>query len=173
MMGRAVDDALSVLGPNTTDNSQGVAVAFALMGVCGLAYAITRANAVRRTFATSRLRVATELELLKSVARAQRRRTAVFAAFSALAAFAIGSLPIDLDTRIVLGVTPALLMTIAIVTLCRLQMLLGLRAEPALRVSAHGDFLFVARGKRLVGWVAAPPKLVARASGLPVATLRH
>ena len=172
MMGRAVDDALSVLGPNTTDNSQGVAVAFALMGVCGLAYAITRANAVRRTFATSRLRVDTELDLLKSVAREQRRRTAVFAAASALVLFAIGSLPLELDTRVVLIVTPALLTAVGVVTLCRLQMLLGLRAEPALRVSAHGDFLFVARGRRLVGWVAAPPRLVARASRLPVATLR-
>ena len=77
-----------------------------------------------------------------------------------------------LDTRVVLIVTPALLTAVGVVTLCRLQMLLGLRAEPALRVSAHGDFLFVARGRRLVGWVAAPPRLVARASRLPVATLR-
>jgi hypothetical protein len=33
--------------------------------------------------------------------------------------------------------------------------------------------LYVSRGKRLVGWVAAPPKLLAQVSTLPIATLRN
>lgn len=153
-------------------DAQGAAIAFALMGLCGFAFAVTRANAVRRTFATSHHMDASSLELLKRVAQAQRFRTAVFTGVCALVLLVVARLPVELDALVGLVVTPAMLMTIGIVALCRLQLLLGLREEPQLRVLAHGHHLFAARGKRLVGWVAAPPSIVARASGLPVATVR-
>ena len=156
-----------------SSDAQGVAVAFALMGLCGFAFALTRANAVRRTFATSHHLAESDLELLKSVAHAQRTRTTWFAALCAGAVFVATSLPLEPSARAVLALTPAMLLAISLVALCRLQLLLGLRAEPGLRVRSHGHHLFASRGKRLVGWVAAPPSLVARASRLPVATVRH
>src|SRR5687768_9146519 len=61
------------------DDFQGLAVAIALMGLCGVAFVLTRANAVRRTFATSRRFDPVEPALLAVVARAQRRRNIVFA----------------------------------------------------------------------------------------------
>lgn len=160
------------VGPRS-DDSQGAAIAFALMGLCGFAFALTRANAVRRTFATSHHMADAELDLVKSVARAQRGRTELFVVACALAVAAIMSLPLAIEARAVLAMTPALLMTTGFVALCRLQLLVGLRAEPQLRTMSHGHYLFAARGKRLVGWVAAPPALVARASNLPIATLRQ
>jgi hypothetical protein len=161
--------ALTVGG--AADDSQGAAIA--LMGLCGFAFALTRANAVRRTFATSHHMVDAELDLVKRVARAQRGRTELFVIACALAVAAIMSLPLALGARAVLAMTPAMLMATGFVALCRLQLLVGLRPEPQLRTMSHGHYLFAARGKRLVGWVAAPPALVARASHLPVATLRQ
>lgn len=155
-----------------SSDAQGVAVAFALMGLCGFAFALTRANAVRRTFATSHHLAESSLELLENVARAQRSRTSWFAALCAGLVLVATSLPIAAETRAVLAITPAMLFAISLVALCRLQLLLGLRPEPGLRVRSHGHHLFASRGNRLVGWVAAPPHLVARASRLPVATVR-
>lgn len=184
-MGRAVS-ALCLLVPLTAaaepftttfaatpkelpDDFQGLAVAVALMGLCGVAFVLTRANAVRRTFATSRQLVPVEQALLEVVARAQRRRSVVFASACMLSVLAISALPIDLGARTLLMATPLLLLATTLFGLTRLQQLLEPDGE--LRVLSHGHHLFAARGKRLVGWVAAPPRLVARASHLPVATV--
>jgi hypothetical protein len=40
-------------------------------------------------------------------------------------------------------------------------------------VLAHGEFLYAVRDGRLLGWVSAPARVVAGASGLPVARLHH
>lgn len=159
--------------PDGYENMQGLAVAFALMGLCGFAFAITRGNAVRRTFATSHHMASADLDALKAVARVQRRRVAAFAAVCTLALAALSALDVPVELRSLLSVTPSLLLAVAIVGLTRVQLLMGLEHEPTLRVLSHGHHLFVARGRRLVGWVAAPPTLLARASRLPVATLRH
>ncbi len=186
MMGRAVS-ALCLLTPLTAaaepitktfaaspkdlpDDFQGLAVAIALMGLCGVAFVLTRANAVRRTFATSRRLVPVEQALLAVVARAQRRRSMVFASACMLSMLAISSLPLDLGARTLLMATPMLLLATTLFGLTRLQQLIEPDGE--LRVLAHGDYLFAARGRKLVGWVAAPPRLIARASHLPVATVR-
>jgi hypothetical protein len=157
----------------TSRDDRGVAVAFMLMGLCTLAFAITRGNAVRRTFATSRHFADADLVQLQSVAYAQRARTAWFACACGIVLLAIASLPIEHDAQMMLAVPPAMLLAIAIVALRRLQILIGLRPEPCLRVMAHGPYLFAARGKRLVGWVGATPSMIARASGLPTATARR
>jgi hypothetical protein len=154
-------------------DAQGAAIAVALMGLCGFAFVLTRANTVRRTFATSKHMADASLELVKSVARAQRKRAAVFAAVCVAAVLVVSGLPLPIEARAALAVPATLLLGISLVAICRLQLLLGLAPEPSLRVRSHGHHLFVSRGKRLVGWVAAPPRLVARASGLPVATVRH
>lgn len=159
--------------PSGSENMQGLAVAFALMGLCGFAFAITRGNAVRRTFATSHHMTNTDLEVIKAVARVQRRRVAAFAGGCTLVLAGLAALPVPAEVRSLLSVTPSMLLAVAVVGLTRVQLLLGLEHEPTLRVLSHGHHLFVARGTRLVGWVAAPPNLVARASGLPVATLLH
>jgi hypothetical protein len=164
--------ATTPLDDGVTD-TQGVAVALMLMSLCGLAFAITRANAVRRTFATTRRFDEVDLLTLHAVARAQRSRTIGFLLVCTTALFGIASLPLSLEGQVVLVVTPTMLLTIAIIALCRLQFLIGLRPEAFWRGTAHGHYLFVARGKRLVGWVGAPPKLLARASGLPIATVRR
>src|SRR5690606_14297005 len=137
------------------DDFQGLAVAVALMGLCGVAFVLTRANAVRRTFATSRRLVPVEQALLDVVARAQRRRSLVFAGACMLSVLAISALPLDLGARTLLMATPMLLLATTLLGLTRLQQLLEPDAE--LRVFSHGHYLFAARGSRLVGWVAAPP----------------
>lgn len=179
MMGRIVialcaftSTALACPPQYGTDDTKGAAIGFALMGLCVVAYAITRGNAVRRTFATSRHLVDCELEKMKYVARMQRNRTAWFALGCLLLLTAISWLDLDLHAQVWLSVSPAIMFVFAAFAWCELQMLQWLQPEPDLRVSSHGDYLFVSRGKRLVGWVAASPKLLARASALPVATLR-
>jgi hypothetical protein len=155
-----------------SDDARGAAVAVAFMGLCTLVYAVTRATAVRRTFVTSRHMVDASLELFQVIARRQRARALAFAAACALAGVAISQLPFGLDGRLLLGVTPALMFVVAIVSALQLHRLLGLRAEPELRVMSHGPFMYAASGELLVGWVAAPPALIARASHLPTARLR-
>ena len=156
----------------SSDDARGAAVAVAFMGLCTLVYAVMRATAVRRTFVTSRHKVDASLELFHVIARRQRTRSLAFAAACVLAGVAIARLPFALDGRLLLGVTPALMFVVALVSAFQLHRLLGLRAEPGLRVMSHGPFMYAARGERLVGWVSAPPKLVARASHLPIARLR-
>lgn len=171
MMGSSVFAISCVATPKELpDDSHGFAVAFALMGLCAFAYVLTRANAVRRTFATSRYLVPVESALLAVVARAQRKRSVVFASACMVAVVLISSLPLDLGARTMLMAAPVLLLGTALFGLSRLQLLLEPDAE--LRVLSHGHYLYAARGKRLVGWVAAPPKLVARASRLPIAVVR-
>lgn len=155
-----------------SDDATGAAVAFGFMGMCLVAYAIMRGNAVRRTFATSRHLVDIDIDVLRRVARAQRARTAVFGVVCAIACYAVAQLPLQVEARVWLGLSPLLLAAVAVISWCQLQVLIGLQPEPSLRVVSHGHYLYVARGTRLVGWVAAPPKLVARVSPLPVATLR-
>jgi len=155
-----------------SDDARGAAVAVAFMGLCTLVYAVTRATAVRRTFVTSRHMVGASLELFHVIARRQRARSLAFAAACALAGVAIAQLPLGGDGRLLLGVTPALMFVVALVSALQLHRLLGLRAESELRVTSHGSFMYAARGEHLVGWVAAPPTLVARASHLPTARLR-
>ena len=94
------------------------------------------------------------------------------AAVCALAWYAVTQLPLPVGARVWLGMSPLLLLAVAVIALGQLQMLIALRPEPELRIASHGHYLYVSRGRRLVGWVAAPPKLVARVSALPVATLR-
>src|SRR5688500_10994512 len=156
--------ALAATPKELPDDSRGLAVAFALMGVCAFAFVLTRANAVRRTFATSRRLVPVELALLTVVARAQRKRSIVFASACMVSVLAIAVMPLEIGARTMLMATPMLLLGVTLFGLTRLQLLLDPDSE--LRVPAHGDYLFAARGTQLVGWVAAPPRLVARASRL-------
>lgn len=156
----------------SSDDSQGIAVAFALMGLCVLAYAFTRANAVRRTFATSRLFVDVEHDLLTLVARAQQFRTAMFAVACTASIAIIALLPIELAIRTTLMITPTLLLVVALLAFVRLQTLVDLEPCPGVRVASHGHYLYVSRGTRLIGWVASPPRLIARASSLPTAKVR-
>jgi hypothetical protein len=158
--------------PPAADDATGAAIAFLLMGFCVIAYTITRANAVRRTFATSRHLLDVHLDTLKCVARAQRSRAVMFGIGCGLAINAIAWLPMHVDSKVWLAATPAMLLIVAAVAACQLTMLMWLRPETDLRVSTHGDYLFVSRGTRLVGWVAAPPRLLARAGSLPVAKVR-
>lgn len=153
----------------SSNDSLGAGVALAFMGVCSLVFAVTRATAARRTFATSRRKVPAELELLYLVARTQRARALMFAAVCALAGVAVAAMPIAYETRIALAVTPGLMMLVGLVSAWQLQRLL---AEHDVRVTSHGEFLYAARDGRLVGWVSAPPRLVAHATALPVAQLR-
>ncbi len=155
-----------------SNDALGAAVAVAFMGLFSLVFAVTRATAARRTFATSRRKVAADLELLYLVSHTQRARALAFAAVCALVGVAIASLPIALETRIALAVTPGLMMLVGLVSAWQLQKLLGVRADRDVRVVSHGEFLYAARGGRLVGWVSAPPRLVAHATALPVAQLR-
>lgn len=157
---------------SSSDDARGAAVAVAFMGLCTLVYAVTRATAVRRTFVTSRHKVDASLELLHVIARRQRTRALAFGAACVLAGVAISRLPFALDGRLLLGVTPALMFMVALVSAWQLHRLLRLTPDPDLRVSSHGPFMYAARGGRLVGWVAAPTALVARASDLPIARLR-
>jgi hypothetical protein len=154
------------------DDATGAAIAFLLMGFCVIAYTITRANAVRRTFATSRHLLDVHLDTMKHVARAQRSRAVVFGIACGLVINAIAWLPVQVDTKVWLAATPAMLLIAAAVATCQLTLLVWLSAEPGLRVASHGDYLFVSRGSRLIGWVAAPPRLLARAGSLPVAKVR-
>ena len=177
-LAQAMADARSEAPAALTDvdpggDSRGIGIAFMLMGLCSLAFAITRGNAVRRTFATSRHFAAADLVQLQLVARAQRSRTIWFACACAVALGGIAALPIEVEAQIALVVTPTMLITISIIALCRLQLLLGLQPEPGLRVMSHGPYLFAARGKRLVGWVGATPSMMARTSGLPTAVARR
>lgn len=156
----------------SSDDSQGIAVALALMGLCGLAYAVTHASAVRRTFATSRHLVDVEHVLLQLVARAQRTRIALFAMACAGIAFGIAVLPVELGVRSMLMVTPMILLIVAMFGFFRLQTLVDLEQCPGVRVTSHGHYLFVSHGKRLIGWVSSPPSLIARVSALPIAKMR-
>jgi hypothetical protein len=180
MMGRAVlvlcaltSTALACPSAYESDDSTGAAVAFALMGLCVFAYAITRGNAVRRTFATSHHLVEVDLETMKRVAGLQRTRTGWVVLVCALLVSGFALLPLDLHARLWLSASPAIMFVVTAFAWCQLQMLLWLQPEPGLRAASHGDYMFVSRGKRLVGWVAAPPSLIAKASSLPIATLRH
>jgi hypothetical protein len=155
-----------------SDELQGISVAVLFMSFCGIALAITRANAVRRTFATSRRLVEADLDVMKNVAQLQRKRAVFWVVASAVFVAGIGSLPLAFGPKLVLLTTSTMLFGAAAVAFSRIELVLGLRSEPSLRVLSHGEFLFVARGKRLVGWVAAPPRIVAAASHLPVAKLR-
>ena len=154
------------------DDSFGLIVAFTLMGFCALGFVITRGNAVRRTFATSRHFDVVELEVVKRVARIQRDRAALFALICAAVLYGSTRLSLAPGALFFVSATPLLLLGIAMVAVCRLQVLMGLHAEPALRAFSHGDYLFAARGTRLVDWVAASPGLLARASSLPAARVR-
>ena len=155
------------------DDSQGALVAFALMGLCALGFVITRSNAVRRTFATSRRLVDVELDVMKRVARIHRTRVAWFATICGLALYATTKAPLLPGVMFVLGTTELLMLGFAMFVLCRLQLLLALHPEPELRVVSHGQFLFAARGNRLIDWVSASPALLARASTLPAASARR
>jgi len=161
------------LGANVSDEWHGAAMAFALMGLCGLAFSVTRANAVRRTFATSQRMVEAHPDVMKRVVRTQSARTAMFIGICAAALGIVATLPIELEARVILAVTPAMLLTIGMIALYRLVLLDTLEPDEHTRVTSHGDYLFVARDKRLVGWVAAPPALLARASALPTAKLHR
>lgn len=169
MIGSTTIEDLASAGSN---DAHGAAIAFALMGACGLFYAITRATAVRRTFATSRRKVDASLTLLQAVARVQRARAAMFATGCALASLALVTAPVAVEIRIVWAVTGAVMLAIGLLSIWRLQRLLALHDAPHVRVTEHGHFLFAARGARLVGWVAAPPAVIARSMPLPAARLR-
>jgi hypothetical protein len=162
-----------LLGASTSgsNDARGAALAVAFMGLCTLVFAVTRATAVRRTFVTSRHKVDASLPLLHVVARRQRSRTLVFAAACVLAGAAIARLPFDIEGRMLLAVTPALMLLVALVGAWQLQRLLWLAPDRTLHVTSHGPFMYAARDGRLVGWVAAPTDLVAAASDLPVARL--
>lgn len=160
---------LAAAEAGTTNDSLGAAVAIAFMGLCSLVFVVTRATAARRTFATSRRKVPADFDLLQAVARTQRMRALAFAAGCALVGLGIFSLPTAAETRIALSVTPGLMFLVGLVSAWQLHRLLGVRD---VRVSSHGEFLYAERNGHLVGWVSAPPRLVAQATALPVAQLR-
>ncbi|HEX5062890.1 MAG TPA: hypothetical protein VFV99_26130 [Kofleriaceae bacterium] len=162
------------LGGNVAQGADwhGAAVAFALMGLCGFAFSITRGNAVRRTFATSQWMEDADIDVMLNVAKTQATRMAMFVGVCATALALFSSLPIELEARVILSVSPAMLMTIGVVALVRLQRLAAIDPD-GIRVTAHGHYLFVARDKQLVGWVGASPELLARASALPTAKLHR
>jgi len=139
-----------------SDDAQGVAVALAIMGASTLLFAITRRNAVRRTYATSRRRRESSLGLAQSLARLQR----VPALLGVLASLGVLS-----QVSLAWSVAPSIVLVICVATLWRLQHLLGLDDAS---VTAHGHFLFIEKDGRLAGWIAAPPRQVTRA-GVPVA----
>lgn len=159
---------LDPIGSGSTNDALGAAIAFAFMGLCSLVFAITRATAARRTFTTSRHKVEAEPALLTAVARRQRARALMFAAGCVLAGLGVAALPIAIETRIALSVTPGLMALVGLVSAWRLHALLGATTD---RVSSHGLFLYASRDGRLVGWVSAPPVLIARATALPIARL--
>lgn len=167
----SADQTIQVAG-SSSDDAQGAAVAFAFMGMCTVVFALTRAAAVRRTFATSCRRVATSVDLLHRVVRLQRTRALMFVAFCVLACAAVAQLPFDPVHRVVFGLTPGLMLIVALASAWQLQRLSSVTSARDLDVSSHGRFLYVARAGRLVGWVAAPPGLVARATSLPRARLQ-
>jgi hypothetical protein len=154
------------------NDARGAALAVAFMGLCTLVFAVTRATAVRRTFVTSRHQVDASLALLRVIARRQRSRALGFAAMCVLAGLACASLPFEIETRMLLGVTPTLMLAVALVSTWQLHRLVRIAPDSSLHVTSHGPFMYAAHGRRLVGWVAAPPALVASASELPVARLR-
>ncbi|HEY5920989.1 MAG TPA: hypothetical protein VIV11_04930, partial [Kofleriaceae bacterium] len=172
-LARIVDNARATVEHRTHDDSDGALVGFALMALCALGFVVTRGNAVRRTFATSRRLVDIELDVLKRVARIHRTRVAWFAAVCGVALYATTKAPLSPGVMFVLGTTELLTLGFAMFVLCRLQILIGLRAEPSLRVVAHGPFLFAARGNRLIDWVGASPSLLSRATPLPTAAIRR
>jgi hypothetical protein len=139
-----------------SDDAAGVAFALGLMGASTLFFAITRRNAVRRTFVTSRRRRESSLGLAQSLARIQR----VPVILLGLACLGVLS-----QVSLQWTVAPAILFVICVVTMWRLQHVLGLDAAT---VSSHGHFLFIEQGGKLVGWIAAPPRQVVRAA-VPVA----
>jgi hypothetical protein len=153
------------------DDIHGLAVAFALMGLCGLAFAITRDNAVRRTFATSRQFDDAELDVAQAVAQISRRRAVVFLAGCTVAQAGVAILPIDPFARGILATAPLVLFAAGLGALLRLQRVLAVRPDSDVRITSHGNHLFASQGGELVGWVAAPPALIARASGLPSARI--
>jgi hypothetical protein len=126
MLGRVVLALVALTSPAlaspaayaSSDDATGAAVAFGFMGMCLFAYAIMRGNAVRRTFATSRHLVDVELDVLRSVARVQRSRTIVLAAVCALASYAVAQLPLQVEARIWLGLSPLLLLAVAVISIC-------------------------------------------------------
>lgn len=139
-----------------SDDAQGVAVALAIMGASTLLFAITRRNAVRRTFATSRHRRESSLGLAQSIAQLQRMPVILVA---------LACLGVLSQASLAWSVAPSIVFVICVATLWRLQHVLGLDDAT---VTSHGHFLFVERGGKLIGWVAAPPRQVSRA-GVPVA----
>lgn len=163
-------DALRSDDAGDGDESRGLAMAVGLMGLSTLLFAITRRNAARRTFATSRRKVASSAELARALARLQRPRAALLAITSAAAIPVIAQLSFDVATRVAWSVAPTALLAIAIATLVRLERVLAIRAEHALTTVAHNDFLYIARDGVLVAWIAAPARQVARATRMPIAT---
>lgn len=156
---------------SSSDDARGAAVMFAFMGLCSLVYAVTRATAVRRTFVTSRRMVEAERTLLQLVARRQLWRALAFAAGCMIVGSAVSALPLELDIRAILSVTPTAMLVVALVSARRLQQLLFVQGDADVQVTSHGHFLYASRDGHLLGWVAAPPKLIARATELPVARL--
>lgn len=146
--------AKTVMTPS--DDAQGVAVALAIMGASTLLFAITRRNAVRRTYATSRRRRESSLGLAQSLARLQR-----------MPVLLVGLACLAVLSRVSLewSVAPGIVFVICVGTLWRLQHVLGLEEGV---VTAHGHFLFIEHDGKLTGWIAAPPRQVAQ-SGVPSA----
>jgi hypothetical protein len=179
MLGRVVFVLCSLTGvalacPHARESpdSQGVAVAFGFMAFCIVGYVLARGNAIRRAFVTSRHLIEGDLEVLRNVARIQSRRTACSAAVCGLVVFAVGNMAMTPNTVVWVLTPPLLLLCISMIALCRLRVLVGLRAEPGLRVLSHGQYLYAVRGKRLVDFVAATPAVIARATSLPTAKIR-
>jgi len=163
-------DAQALAQRTSSDDSRGLIVAFALMGLCGFGFIVTRSNAVRRTFATSRRLAEIDLDVLRRVAKIQRDRTVWFAGACTVAVWVTARLPLVPVALMWAVTTQLVVLAIAMIAMCRLQLLISLRPQPDLRAYSHGHYLYAARDNRLVEWVGASPKLVALASALPIAT---
>lgn len=150
------------------DNALGLIVALAICGVGVLAFLISRANGARRSFSSGRRQDELALETLRGVVDAQRAHTMTW-----FAACAAGSLALVALGMAVLLPLAAAFVGVGIGRVRRLQRLAALTDADVTRVVSDGHFLFAAKDRVLLGWVAASPAVVARATRVPLARVRR
>ena len=149
------------------NEADGVTVALALCGLGLLAFMFSRANGARRSFSSGRRQDEIDLVVLHRIVETASTRTILW--FAACFACELAVVALDADVLLPL---PIAFLLVGIGRARRLGRLAALRADGTTRVVSDGHFLFGARDKTLVGWVAASPACVARARQLPIARLR-
>ena len=146
----------------------GLVVALAICGVGVLGFLVSRANGARRSFSSGRRQDELALETLLGVVDAQRARTITWFAAWAIASFAL----VALGMAVLLPFSFAFA-AVGIGRVRRLNRLAALTDNDVTRVVSDGHFLFAAKDRVLLGWVAAPPTVVARATRVPLARARR